>query len=165
MAAEGRSSETQVLQPALTSTSRMTTRKSNKESSESHVLSVRPPTTGASGISGGNMGVGISGDESSLSSDEELAEADQICGSEVNVDHDENMQTLNSSSVNNINSSLITNNVSASVSMQECQRTVNEEAVNGNIDEEEDEEDVETILGRNVNESGIRLSGDGEQGL
>jgi len=148
MPAEGRSSEIAV--------SNAVTVPPNS-SQKSHILSIRPPTTGAPGYDDCDSGT-------NASSDEDLAEADQTT-SELITSESETI--YNNSAVNTISAQ--TNTAQVQV-LETSQRSVNEDNVvvsnpNGEEEEEEEEEDDDTILANNSNESGIRLSGDGEQGL
>jgi hypothetical protein len=147
MPAEGRSSEIAVSNIQVVPI---------KTSQKGQILSVRPPTTGAPGYKDCDSG-------SNVSSDDDLAEADQTT---VDLINSESETIYNNNAVNTISAQTNVANVLIS---ETCQRSVNEDnsviITNGNEELEEEEDDDDTILDNSSNESGIRLSGDGEQGL
>ena len=127
MPAEGRPSEN------------ILTNKSNNSPQTNQVLLIRPPITGAPGYSDND-------DNSSLSTDDDLVEADQ---------------TAVADTINAEPEAILNNNIS-NLNIQDNQRI--KEELNIPVENDEDDEE-ERLLGVRSNESAIRLSGDGEQGL
>ena len=150
MAAEGRSCETGIVNSAPT----------QSQKGPSHqILSVRPPTTGAPPYD-------CDSDASNASSDDELAEADQtvteLIAAEPEVSHINS--NINANPMNTVTAP--TNTLSAQAPEPSHRSSKEDVSVTNDILAEEEEDDEEdNLLTDETNEGGIRLSGDGEQGL
>ena len=149
MAAEGRPSETRNV-PNGSSQPAATLLQGQASQTKSHLLLKRPPITGAT-----------SRDENeevtNSSTDEDLAEADQTT-IEMLAAESETQQSLHTTSALPSSTS-----IGISIPVIDSSSLIPDEAAPNGRDEEEEEEDN---LSRQVaNNTGIRLSGDGEQGL